>query len=246
MPLHGRVICRATELPYGQVDCADDSFFNSTDPPSDVEVIRQFGEVAPDRAAVGNRVVLVDRRCGDAVPRSTRAGPSGTSATGLASRPAGYWHDGELIGRYSTIVAQFTLPDGRMATVHRTSLDPKQPAKAFIVSADGEVLPSKRNDVSALPLDGGAVRLMPPRDGEMGVAEGLENSYAAYMLFGVPAWYCLNRVLLSKFVVPAGLGIHTVHIFADFDQIDPKTGVSPGMADASSCRDGCVPKVLRP
>ncbi|CAG2159714.1 DUF7146 domain-containing protein [Cupriavidus numazuensis] len=143
-----------------------------------------------------------------------------------------YWHEGELIGRYPTIVAQFTLPDGRMATVHRTSLDPQQPAKACIVSSDGEVLPPKRNDVSALPLDGGAVRLMPPRDGELGVAEGLENGFAAYMLFGVPTWPCLNRVLLSKFVVPPGLGIHTVHIFADFDQIDPRTGVSPGMADA--------------
>ncbi|MBR7551502.1 hypothetical protein KC220_23465, partial [Mycobacterium tuberculosis] len=90
-----------------------------------------------------------------------------------------------------------------------------------IISKDGEVLPAKRNDVSALPLAGGAVRLMTPRNGEIGIAEGLETSYAAYMLFGVPMWYCLNRVLVSQFVVPEGLGIHTVHIFADFDAVDP-------------------------
>ncbi|WP_316157473.1 primase-helicase zinc-binding domain-containing protein [Cupriavidus sp. BIC8F] len=143
-----------------------------------------------------------------------------------------YWYEGQLVGRYPTIVAQFSLPDGRMATVHRTSLDPVSPAKATIVSADGEILPAKRNDASALPVAGGAVRLMQPRAGEVGVAEGLENAYAAYMLFGVPAWSCLNRVLLSQFVVPPDLGIHTVHIFADFDKVDPKTGKSPGMADA--------------
>ncbi|NOV27757.1 MULTISPECIES: primase-helicase zinc-binding domain-containing protein [Cupriavidus] len=143
-----------------------------------------------------------------------------------------YWHDGQIIGRYPTILAKFALPDGRMATVHRTSLDPSVPAKALIVSEDGEILPAKRNDVSALPLSGGAVRLMSPRAGEVGVAEGLESAYAAYMLFGVPTWNCLNRVLLSQFEVPPDLGIHTVHIFADFDQIDPATGKSPGMADA--------------
>ncbi|HVI89347.1 MAG TPA: primase-helicase zinc-binding domain-containing protein [Dongiaceae bacterium] len=143
-----------------------------------------------------------------------------------------YWHESTLIGKFPTIVAQFSLPDGRMATVHRTSLDPVVPSKATIVTADGEILDAKRNDVSALPLAGGAVRLMPSRDGLLGVAEGLETAYAAHMLFGVPTWYCLNRVLLSQFVVPDGFGIHTVHIFADFDQVDPKTRKSPGMADA--------------
>lgn len=143
-----------------------------------------------------------------------------------------YWHERVLIGRFPTLIAQFTLPDGRMATVHRTALDPSAPAKATVVSKDGEILPAKRNDVSALPPAGGAVRLMPPRDGVLGVAEGLETAYAAHMLFGVPTWYCLNRVLLSRFLVPDGLGVHTLHIFADFDEVDPKTGKSPGMADA--------------
>lgn len=143
-----------------------------------------------------------------------------------------YWHDGKKVGRYPTIVAEYRLPDGRIATVHRTSLHPQMPDKAMVVSEDGEILPSKRNYPGALPLDGGAVRLMPVRNGEVGVAEGIESAYAAYMLFRVPTWSCLNRVLLSKFVVPDGLGIHTVHIFADFDTVDVKTGKSPGMADA--------------
>jgi len=151
---------------------------------------------------------------------------------GLRLATQEYWHEKGIVGRYPTIVAEYRLPDGRIATVHRTSLDPHKPEKALVISKDGEILPSKRNYLTALPLDGGAVRLMSPRKGEIGVAEGLESAYAAYMLFRVPTWFCLNRVELSRFVVPDGLGIHTVHIFADFDKVDAKTGKSPGMADA--------------
>ncbi|CAG9165684.1 primase-helicase zinc-binding domain-containing protein [Cupriavidus pinatubonensis] len=172
---------------------------------------------------------------GDAAMRYLAARVPGLVAprpTALRLATMDYRYEGVVYGRYPTIVAQFTLPDGRMATVHRTALDPAKPAKALIVTGDGEILPAKRNDVTAIPLAGGAVRLMPPRDGVLGVAEGLETAYAAHMLFGVPTWTCLNRVLLSRFVVPKDLGIHTLHIFADFDEVDPKTGKSPGMADA--------------
>jgi putative DNA primase/helicase len=144
-----------------------------------------------------------------------------------------FWHGKQALGRYPAILAEFTLPDGRLATLHRTFLDRDRPCKATIVCPEGEILPCKRNEVSALPLAGGAVRLMQPVGGVIGVAEGMETAYAAHMLFGVPTWSCLNRVLLKAFFeVPEGLGIHTVHIFADFDKVDPKTGKSPGMADA--------------
>jgi len=49
------------------------------------------------------------------------------------------------------------------------------------------------------------------------------------MQFGVPVWFCLNRVLLADFVVPDGLGIRVVHVFADFDAVDPRTKKSPGV-----------------
>lgn len=143
-----------------------------------------------------------------------------------------FWHGKQALGRYPAILAEFTLPDGRLATLHRTFLDRDRPCKATIVCPEGEILPCKRNEVSALPLAGGAVRLMQPVGGVIGVAEGMETAYAAHMLFGVPTRSCLNRVLLKAFEVPEGLGIHTVHIFADFDKVDPKTGKSPGMADA--------------
>jgi putative DNA primase/helicase len=137
-----------------------------------------------------------------------------------------------VIGHYPAIVSRYLLPDGRVATLHRTYLDPSKDRKAVIVSSDGEILESKKNEVRAHELKGGAVRMMAPVDGEIGVAEGLETAYAAWMIFGVPMWWTLNRVQLAQFVVPEGLGIKRVHIFADFDAVDPKTHKSPGMADA--------------
>ena len=143
-----------------------------------------------------------------------------------------YWHGKKVIGQWPGILARFTLPDGRLGTLHRTFLERSRTAKASIVSADGEILDAKLNDLTLHKLNGGAVRLMDPVNGEIGVAEGLENAYAGFMQFRVPAWYCLNRILLADFVVPDGFGIRVVHIFADFDAVDPRTKQSPGMAAA--------------
>jgi len=141
-----------------------------------------------------------------------------------------YRHEKKAIGRWPGILARFELPDGRLGTLHRTFLDRSQPAKAQIVSADGEILQAKLNDMTLNPLRGGAVRLMDPIAGEIGVAEGLETAYASHALFGVPVWYCLNRILLEQFVVPEGLGIRVVHIFVDYDAVDAQNGKSPGVS----------------
>jgi putative DNA primase/helicase len=141
-----------------------------------------------------------------------------------------YRHEKKVIGTWPGILARFELPDGRLGTLHRTFLERSVPAKAKIVSGDGEILDSKLNDMTLNPLAGGAVRLMDPVDGEIGVGEGLETAYGAHMLFDVPVWNCLNCNLLRQFVVPEGLGIRVVHIFVDFDKVDPKTGKSPGVA----------------
>lgn len=140
-----------------------------------------------------------------------------------------YFHEKKSLGTWPGIVQRFVLPDGRLGTLHRTYLDRHEPRKALIVSPDGEILDVKKNDLTLNTLNGGAVRLMDPVDGEIGVAEGLETAYAAHMLFGVAVWNCLNRVMLAEFVVPEGLGIRTVHIFADFDEVDPRTRTSPGV-----------------
>ncbi|MGF6851153.1 primase-helicase zinc-binding domain-containing protein [Paraburkholderia sp. CI3] len=141
-----------------------------------------------------------------------------------------YRHEKKVIGSWPGILARFELPDGRLGTLHRTFLERSTPSKAQIVSSDGEILDPKLNDMTLNPLGGGAVRLMKPVNGEIGVAEGLETAYAAHMLFDVPTWYCLNIGLLRQFVVPEGMGIRVVHLFVDFDAVDPKTGKSVGVA----------------
>lgn len=153
------------------------------------------------------------------------AGPSSSLRLGMLE----YRHDGKVLGEWPGILARFELPDGRLGTLHRTFLDPVNPAKASIVSPEGEILESKLNDMTFNPLAGGAVRLMQPVDGEIGVGEGLETVYGGFMETGVPVWNCLNRVLLSQFVVPDGLGIKVVHVFMDFDHVDARTGKSPGV-----------------
>jgi hypothetical protein len=65
------------------------------------------------------------------------------------------------------------------------------------------------------------------------------------MQFGVPASGCMYRVLLAPFVVPEGLDIRVVRIYADFDDIDPRTGQSPGMTAAWFLQSGCVRKASR-
>ena len=174
---------------------------------------------------------------GDLVTRYLAERIPGLNVSGSESLRLGmleYWHDKKLLGSWPGIVARFELPDGRLGTLHRTFLERSAPQKARIVSSDGEILDVKRNDKTLNPLDGGAVRLMDPVNGEVGVAEGLETAYAAHMLFKVPTWYCLNSGLLTKFQVPDGLNIRTVHIFMDFDDVDPKTKKSPGVHAGNS------------
>ncbi|MFM0136410.1 primase-helicase zinc-binding domain-containing protein [Caballeronia sp. Lep1P3] len=177
-----------------------------------------------DRATLVGSDGVVPRYLRERVPGLTVA-PSAALRMAMLD----YRHEKKVIGQWPGILARFTLPDGRLGTLHRTFLERSKPAKASIVTNDGEILPAKLNDVTLHKLNGGAVRLMDPVDGEIGVAEGLETAYAAHMLFGVPVWYCLNRILLADFVVPDGLGIRVVHIFADFDAVDPRTGKSPGV-----------------
>jgi putative DNA primase/helicase len=168
---------------------------------------------------------LVMRYLGARVP-GLRVAPSPALRLGTLE----YRHEKKVIGSWPGILARFQLPDGRLGTLHRTFLERSTPSKAQIVSADGEILDPKLNDMTLNPLAGGAVRLMEPVNGEIGVAEGLESAYGAYMEYGVPMWYCLNIGLLRQFVVPEGLGIRVVHIFVDFDDVDPKTGKSVGVA----------------
>jgi len=59
---------------------------------------------------------------------------------------------------------------------------------------------------------GGAVQLAPPRDGQLGLAEGVEDAFSATLLFGTPCWAVIGT-RLDAIDLPAD--VTCVHIFAD-------------------------------
>lgn len=89
--------------------------------------------------------------------------------------------------------------------VHRTFLDP-----------EGSGLARFQQPRRALgSLGTGAVRLAPPRDGVLGLAEGIETALSAMQLFQVPCWATLGNERFGLVTIPEG--IRELHLFLDHD-----------------------------
>jgi len=105
------------------------------------------------------------------------------------------------------MLATFSLPDSTAITLHRTFLT-NNGNKANIENPK-KVLPALQS------MCGGAIRLFEPKDGMIGVAEGIETALAVYQLTNIPCWSVVSSVLMQKFEPPAG--IKYVMIFGDRD-----------------------------
>jgi putative DNA primase/helicase len=103
------------------------------------------------------------------------------------------------------MVALMQAPDGRATMVHTTFL-----------TWDGRKaqMDNPRLMMPGTIADGAAVRLTETGE-ELGIAEGIETALSATALTGVPCWAALNRVLLQKWIAPAG--VKRVVIFGDSD-----------------------------
>jgi putative DNA primase/helicase len=89
--------------------------------------------------------------------------------------------------------------------VHRTFLDS---------STDGLAdLPLPKRALGRLGR--GAVRLGPPADGSLGLAEGIENAIAAASLFGIPCWATLGTERFGRVEIPAR--VTRLVLFLDHD-----------------------------
>lgn len=109
---------------------------------------------------------------------------------------------------HDAMLAVVTLPDGRATTMHRTYLSPES-GRLSGVEDQKKLLPC---------LDegkGGAIRLFEPRDGIIGVAEGIETAIACYELFDIPTWSAVSAPMMANFEPPAGT--KKVYIFGDND-----------------------------
>jgi putative DNA primase/helicase len=121
------------------------------------------------------RQYLVARGLGDVLhdpPGALRAHPSLT-----------YYDGGRDVGVFPALVALFTDKNGETCTLHATYLRSDGCAKAPVASPK-KLLPVPVRGATR----GGAIRLYPPRDGVLGVAEGIESALSMGLMISVPVW----------------------------------------------------------
>lgn len=120
--------------------------------------------------------------------------------------------DGNRVGIFPAMVGRVLSPKGQFVTLHRHYLTPDG-LKA------GVECQKKMSPVhDDFPATGGAIRIMTPQKGVLGVAEGIETALSAFYGLGIPTWATVSASLLKGFIPPAELNLHTVVIFADKDR----------------------------
>ena len=90
--------------------------------------------------------------------------------------------------------------------VHRTFLDP----------AEARLADFERPKRALGSLQNGAVRLTAPRDGRLGLAEGIETALSAIQIFGVPCWATLGNERFGLVTIPES--VRELHLFVDNDR----------------------------
>lgn len=92
-----------------------------------------------------------------------------------------------------------------IVAVHRTFLDPQTARKANFFKPKRAIG----------KLGSGAVRLFPPKDGKLGLAEGTESALSAQMLHDIPCWATLGNERFGIVSVPEN--VDELHLFIDAD-----------------------------
>lgn len=118
-----------------------------------------------------------------------------------------YWHDGQKLDTFPTMVAPLVAPDGRMVALHRTYL-----------TSDGrkaDVPQVKKLTGTAGQLMGACIPLHKPVAGCIGIAEGIETALAAWAGSGVPTVAAYSAGALAAWQWPPGT--RRVVVFADAD-----------------------------
>ena len=131
----------------------------------------------------------------------------------LHSHPAlPYWtmdENGKPVktGTFPAMLAVVRDPQGRPVAIHRT-----------YITSDGRKAPveAPKKILKVHDLTGSAVRLFPPSDGVLGVCEGIEDAFSAWILWQIPTWATLGTSGMRTFEPPEE--IRELLIFADRDE----------------------------
>ena len=112
--------------------------------------------------------------------------------------------------RFPAMLAVIRDGEGRPAGLHLTFLKEDGSGKAPIES------PRRIIGVREGITRGGAVRLMEPQGGQIGLGEGVESTFSASILTGIPGWAALTAGGIERAVLPEE--IRRVTIFAGRDR----------------------------
>jgi hypothetical protein len=149
------------------------------------------------------RTYLQSRALGDVLkrpPAVLRAHPGLT-----------YWDGVKDLGRYPAMIALFHGASGQPVTLHVTYLRSDGCAKAGVPN------PKKILGVPAHGATrGGSIRLYDPREGVLGVAEGIESALSLHLLQQVPVWAAFCADNLTRTELPVGL--RKLYIGVDIDE----------------------------
>lgn len=111
---------------------------------------------------------------------------------------------GSAVRFLPALLAAVTI-DARIIAVHRTFLD----------TATNRLARIDRPKRALGSLGHGAVRLAPPSDGKLGLAEGIESALSAMQLFGIPCWASLGNERFGLVTIPES--VRELHLFIDND-----------------------------
>lgn len=133
--------------------------------------------------------------------------------------------------RMPAMVAAVTAPDGSIVNCHLTYLTP-----------DGQKV-TRRVMPGSLP-EGCCIRLWEPRDGVLGVAEGIETAMAAAARFKVPTVAAINANRLAAWEPPAG--VKEVYVFGDNDESYTGQAAAYNLARKLVLKHGLIAHVTIP
>lgn len=135
----------------------------------------------------------------EAYPPSLRFGPRIRYQDGLEGTPS----------YHPAMVAMVVDRGGKPLTLHRTYLTAD--GRKASVPKPKKIMSGKDDMKGRSP----AIRLAEPRDGVLGIAEGIETALSASLLHGVPCWAVVSATMLQTWEPPED--VTDLWVFGDHD-----------------------------